>query len=205
MSIRITTPKFRVSFPSVFEPHAAIEGGPLRYSISMIFDKATDLTEMKSACLQAIKAKWGEDKNKWPSDLRKPFRKGSEKTLAGYDDDTVFVRASSEYRPGVLNEYKEPMARAEDLYAGCYARASLNAYAYDKAGNKGVTFGLNNIIKVADGDRLDSRVTAEEDFANVEITEKPKKKKAPKDTRDDDLFSENDAASDIGNDWMDEL
>jgi len=177
---RVITPKFRVSFPQIFEPAAITEGADLKYSISMIFDKDTDIKELKAACKQAIIDKWGENKNKWPSDLKTPFRKGSEKDLDGYDDDSIFARAASNQRPGVLNEYKEPMADASELYAGCYARASVSAYAYDTAGNRGVTFGLNNILKVADGDRLDSHVSAEDDFADIEVAAKPKKEVAKK-------------------------
>lgn len=204
---RVITPKFRVSFPQIFEPAAITEGADLKYSIAMIFDKDTDIKELKAACKQAIIDKWGGNKSKWPSDLKTPFRKGSEKELDGYDDDSTFARAASNQRPGILNEYKEPMAEASELYAGCYARASVNAYAYDTAGNKGVTFGLNNVLKVADGDRLDSRVSAEDDFADIEVAKKSKKKVAKKETKkeaddeiDDTLFENNST----DNSWLDD-
>jgi len=41
---------------------------------------------------------------------------------------------------------------------------SLNAFAYDRAGNRGISLGLNNIQKLADGERLDGRLKAEDDF-----------------------------------------
>lgn len=52
-----------------------------------------------------------------------------------------------------------------EVYSGCYMRATLTAYAYDKGGGKGVSFGLQNLMKVKDGEPLSSRATAENDFA----------------------------------------
>jgi hypothetical protein len=42
----------------------------------------------------------------------------------------------------------------------------MNAYAYDVSGNRGVSFGLGNVQKVADGEALSSRTTAEDDFSD---------------------------------------
>ncbi len=36
--------------------------------------------------------------------------------------------------------------QVQDIVSGDYGRVSLNAYAYDQAGNKGVSYGLNNIM-----------------------------------------------------------
>jgi hypothetical protein len=44
----------------------------------------------------------------------------------------------------------------------------LNAYAYDQAGNKGVSFGLLHIQKVKDGESFGNRTRAEDAFAPVE-------------------------------------
>ena len=41
------------------------------------------------------------------------------------------------------------------VFGGCWARAQVHAYAYDKKGNQGVSFGLNNLQLVPAGDRPD--------------------------------------------------
>jgi hypothetical protein len=43
-------------------------------------------------------------------------------------------------------------------------RAQLRAFSYDSNGNKGVSFALNNIQKLGDGERLDNRQAATDAF-----------------------------------------
>jgi len=161
------TPKFRVSFPAVFQPKS-FQDQPEKYSIVMLFDKKTDLKELKRAAANAAIEKWGP-KEKWPKSLRMPFRDGDEKTdLQGYEG-TIFVSASSKQRPGVIDAKKQPITEEDQsFYAGCYARATLIAFAYDKAGNKGVSFSLQNIQKLADGESFSGRKAAEDEFEEVE-------------------------------------
>lgn len=162
------TPEFRVSFPHVFEAHSGFEGQEPKYSIVMLFPKTTDLKELKRAALNAAVEKFGP-KEKWPKNLRLPFRDGDEKTdLQGYEGHT-FVTASSKQRPGIINGQKVPIAKEDEtFYAGCYARASLIAHGYDKAGNKGVAFTLQNIQKLRDGEPFSGRKKAEDEFDSVE-------------------------------------
>ena len=51
------------------------------------------------------------------------------------------------------------------FYSGCYGRASIRFYAYNQNGNKGVGCGLGNVQKLEDGQPLDGRTTALEDFS----------------------------------------
>ena len=62
---------------------------------------------------------------------------------------------------------KTPMTESTELYSGCYGSASINFFAYNTKGNKGVAAGLNNVIKTRDGERLSGGHTAEEDFADL--------------------------------------
>ena len=50
------------------------------------------------------------------------------------------------------------------MYSGCYANVSVNFYPYNVSGNKGVAAGLNNVQKVADGERLSGASSATDDF-----------------------------------------
>ena len=56
----------------------------------------------------------------------------------------------------------------DEVYCGCKVRATLSVFAYDKAGNRGISFGLNNVQKLGDGERLDGRLRAEDDFEALE-------------------------------------
>lgn len=166
------TPEFRVSFPHVFEPHS-FENQEPKFSIAMLFPKNTDLKELKRAAFNAATEKWGP-KEKWPTNMRMPFRDGDEKAdLMGYPG-TIFVSASSKKsnQPQVIGNKKIdgrfPVLTSEaEFYAGCYARATLIAFAYDKMGNKGVSFSLQNLQKLRDGEAFSGRKDAETEFDEV--------------------------------------
>lgn len=167
------SPKFRVSFPHVFEPHA-FEDQQAKYSIVMLFPRNENLKELQRAVHNAAVEKWGADKAKWPKGLRMPFRDGNEKSdMAGYAN-TIFVSATSKQRPQVIGNKRVdgqfPTLTKEDneFYAGCYARATLIAFAYEKMGNKGVSFSLQNIQKWADGEQFSGRKNAEDEFDDIE-------------------------------------
>lgn len=173
---RVTTPKFRASFPWLFEPQPPMEGsqGEPKYSVVMLFDKAAQASKeykaMRALAEAAIKDRWGD---KVPPNLRNPFRNGSEKAdLEGYGDGVVFVTASSKMQPGVvdakLNRVMSREVGPDGFYAGCFARATVSAYTYDKGGNRGVAFGLQNVQKLGDGEAFSGRVRAEDDFEAAE-------------------------------------
>lgn len=162
------TPEFRASFPHVFKPHTGFEGQEAKFSVVMLFDKKTDLKELKRAAFNAATEKWGP-KDKWPKNFRLPFRDGSEKSdLQGYEN-TIYVTATTKQRPGVVDQKLVPITEEDQsFYAGCYARATLIAFAYDKAGNRGVSFSLQNIQKLRDGEAFSGRKKAEDEFESVE-------------------------------------
>lgn len=166
---KLTTPEFRVSFPSLFEARAAEEGQKAKYSVAMIFRK----TDPALAKLRAAIDKAGRDHfgGAWESvkHMKPTIRDGAEKEkLDGYGPTVVFASASSMRRPGVVGPDLAPILDASDIYAGCFGRATLVPYAYDKKGNKGVALGLRNFQKLRDGDRLDGGTPPEDDFNAVE-------------------------------------
>jgi hypothetical protein len=163
----ILTPRFRVAFPHVFRPNP-FGGGEPKYRLTMVFPKGTDLSALKAAAKAAAEEKWGAN---IPKGLRSPFRDGAEKAhVEGFGPDVIFISASSMQKPGLVDRVAGPDGKpvpieAEtDFYGGCFARATLTAFAYDNSGNKGVSFGLQNIQKLADGPSFTGRRKPEEDF-----------------------------------------
>ncbi len=164
---KVTTPEFRASFADVFSP-SSFSGGDPKFSITMLFDKKTDLTKLKAMARDAAKERWGD---KLPANLRNPFHDGSEKEhLDGYGPDVIFVRASTKTRPGIVDAQRNNIVSAEEFYAGCWARATLTVFCYDNNGNKGVSFGLLNLQKLRDGESFSARVPADEDFDSVDAS-----------------------------------
>ena len=76
----------------------------------------------------------------------------------------MFLNATSNRRPGVINMKKENLEE-DEIKAGDYVRAAINFYAYSNSGNNGVAVGLNNIQKVKNGEALGGTgASAESDF-----------------------------------------
>lgn len=170
-TIRVLTPEFRVSFPSVFAPSAYEKQDP-KYSLTSIFESGTDLSGLQAAVKEAAKDKWGAD---IPSNLKLPFHKGEKKDLKKYPEfkDTIFInmRSNVDRKPGIVDENAEPMADPSKFYGGCYAQAYVTVYAYDKMGN-GVAFGLSTIQKTRDGEPFGAGPNdAEADFAPIRGSE----------------------------------
>lgn len=164
---KVVTPTFRVSFPAVFQAKLNELSGKTEYSIVMLIDKKSDLTGMKKLAADAAREKWGE---KIPQGIRNPFRDGDTEKAGreGYEG-CYFITAKSTQKPGVVDESLQPIINVEDFYPGCYARATVTAYAYDNKGNRGVAFGLQNLQKVKDGEPFSGKTRAEDDFAPVKV------------------------------------
>jgi hypothetical protein len=174
---RLLTPKFRVSFPQVFEK-ASYNNGTPRYSlVGLFFPK--QFTEADKAKWDAIKKKLGEvcveffkkDIKAMQEDrsFKIPFHKGSEKEYQGYGDPDMrfFSMANSKRRPQILDVKGNPITseNAEEFYAGCWARASVNPYAFNNIG-KGLAIGLGNIQKLGDDESFEGFTSAEDDFGD---------------------------------------
>lgn len=174
----LTTPAFRVSYPNVFKPKRNELSNKDEYSLEAVFPKDADLSKLKAAATEAIENKWGKDKNKWPKALRSPFRAQADKIKRDeetgkeflpdpYVDGATYMNLKSTNKPGVVDEQVQPIIDPSKIYPGCWMRATISAYAYDQAGNRGVNFGLQNLQFVKDGDPLGGRTKPEDDFAPV--------------------------------------
>lgn len=168
-SEKVKTPEFRVSFPNLFKARAAEEGQTPKFSVVMLFPKGADLKELKKAAHAACVDAFGKDETKWPKNLRNPFRDQGEKgEYEGYEAGAVFISASSKIKPGVVDSKVQAITDEVEVYAGCYGRATVNAYTYSVKGNTGVSFGLVNFQKTRDGESLTGRTRPEEDFNPID-------------------------------------
>lgn len=169
---KVITGKVRFSFLHVFEPHAMEEGQKKKFSASIIIPKKDKkmiarIEQAIEAALEEGKAKFG---GKIPATYKNPLRDGDTDRP---DDEayknSMFFNANNTTRPGLVDENLDPIIDKEDLYSGCYGRASVNFYAFNVSGNRGVAVGLNNLQKLEDGDKLSGGgASAEEDFGDFE-------------------------------------
>lgn len=179
---RVITPTATVSYPHLATAQPPMGGvGKAKFAVTLVFAPGTDLSEMYKAAEIAAEEKFpGKSKAMIASGaLRMPFRKDA--IAKGYADGSIFINARSEQQPAVVTRFKgtdgKPVAIPQDkirdeVYAGSQARASVSAFGYDSAGNKGVSFALNNLQKVGDGPRIDGRAKAKDEFT-ADLTEAP--------------------------------
>ena len=171
---KFKTPIFRVSFPSVFEATSMQENGPKKYSLAGIWEPGLFTSVEKGlwkaildACDEVSVSAFKKKIAALPANYKRPIRDGEEKAdLGGYGPGKMFATMSSKMRPGLVDIAGHPITDPDDFYPGCYARATVTMYSYNKGGGMGVALGLQNLQKVRDGDRLDSRTDAADDFGD---------------------------------------
>lgn len=172
--LNVITPQGIVSFPKVWEPKAFQPGKEPQYGLILVFDKDTDLSELKRAIKKAVVTKFGEDYKEKKLKLKNPIRNAEEYASYGEPFDVVgrvFFSTNSRSAPGIVDRTAKPIMNRSDFYAGCLARVSVYCHAYDTAGNKGVTLLLNNIQKTGDGKQLAGRMAAEQEFERIDPAE----------------------------------
>lgn len=194
------TPVFRVSFPNVFRAES-YEGSEPKFGLTMIFDKEIDLrvaakhprglpnNSIAKIVKAAIVEKWGADKDKWPKKRWNPIRDGDTDNERNDEslENALYIRASSKTKPGLINARAKEILVEDEFYAGCYAQAEILAYAFDKAGKKGVGIHLLNIQKVKDGKPMSGRRAATEVFGAIESDDDEELSHSDDDEEDDGL------------------
>ena len=168
----ITGVNTRWSYANVWDAKS-INGGAPKFSVSLIIPK--DDTATVNKIKAAIQSAYEEGQSKLKGNgktvpalsiLKTPLRDGD---LERPDDDayadSYFINANSATAPGIVDKACEPILDRSEIYSGVYARASINFYAFNSNGNRGIACGLNNLQKVRDGEPLGGKTSAEDDFA----------------------------------------
>lgn len=167
-STKVVTGVVRLSYANVWEP-VSINGSKPKYSVSLIIpkdDKAT-VDAINRAVENAIKdgaAKFG---GKIPprGSLKLPLRDGDTERDDEAYKGCYFVNANSTTAPQIVDRQVQPILDRGEIYSGCYARVSVNFYAFNSNGNRGIACGLGNIQKIRDGEPLGGKTSAADDFA----------------------------------------
>ena len=168
----ITGPNTTFSYLNCWDPKA-IQGGTPKFSVSLIIPKSDVKTIEKIKA--AIQAAYEEGQSKLKgngksvpalSTLKTPLRDGD---LERPDDEAYknryFINANSVTAPGIVDADRNPIIDRSEMYSGVKGRASINLYAYNVNGNRGIACGLNNLQKISDGTPPGGKSRAEDDFA----------------------------------------
>ena len=168
---KVVTGVVRLSFANVWEPKS-INGGAEKYSVSLIIPKTDDKTigSIQKAIDSAIEEGRGKFGGKIPSKsaLKLPLRVGDSERP---DDEAYagcfFVNANSNTAPEIVDKSLNPILNRSEVYSGVYARVSINFYAFNSNGNRGIACGLGNLQKVRDGEPLGGKTSAADDFTSA--------------------------------------
>lgn len=174
IATKVLTGEVRLSYVNLITPRAAQPNAEPKYSVTLLIPKTDNATLMdinasiKAAYEEGVTKKWGgahpqqkiivhDGDGLRPSGL--PF--GDE--CKGH----WVLTASSKNKPQVVGIDNVNCELApNDIYSGMYARVTINFFAYDTAGSKGVGCGLGNVMKTKDGEPLSGGASAASDFAD---------------------------------------
>lgn len=167
----ITGVNTRWSYANVWDAKS-INGGAPKYSVSLIIPKSDTATVAKIKA--AIEAAYQEGQAKLKGNgksvpplaaIKNPLRDGD---IERPDDEAYkgcyFINANSATAPGIVDADRNPIMDRSEVYSGVYGRASINLYAFNSNGNRGIACGLNNLQKIRDGEPLGGKPRAEDDF-----------------------------------------
>ena len=170
ISAVLVTPIMRASYPSVHKPDTGGEYSKGDYRMDLCIAKADKdkLKPLKQLCLATARKHWKDIKF---NELKTPIKDGDERTgnNAAYED-SIYFNVHSNRKPGIVGPDRAPLDEDQEVYAGCFVRASMVVGTYESTEKvkvkekgktktvtekvKGVTFYLNNVQFVKDGERL---------------------------------------------------
>lgn len=173
----VVTGQVRISYEHLMEPYARNQGDEPKYSCTILLPKSDANTKARiDAAIEAAKQE-GLSKafnGVLPPVLPIPVHDGdgvrpSDGLPFGDECKGCWVfTASSKNKPEIVDLNGNPVINKTEIYSGMYARISLDFFAYNSNGRKGIGCSLCNAQKVSDGEPLTSRSTAAEDFGTAQ-------------------------------------
>ncbi len=164
--IKVVTGKVRFNYVNLLKPKAIVEGAEPRYSVVLLIakkDKKTIL-DIENAIALAIAKGVRTNGADFDDDIRMPLKDGdNEDVMEEVYKNHYYINTTSKYRPGVVDKALKNIDDENEIYSGCYGRASLVFYPYVSVEGTGIGCGLRNIQKLEDGEVLYIN-TAAQDF-----------------------------------------
>jgi hypothetical protein len=188
------TPVASLSYPHLAKAQESTNpNSKAKFSGTLVFsgkDKSV-LAEMEAAARAVLIDKLGEKKGRaFPlfGGKGSAFRTDNAEKYPTIEE-AITVGARSDRKPGLVYRHADPAtitaenprgkpAKVADediedvFYPGVLVKAIVKPYWYDREGNKGIGWALNGIQLWAEGERLDSRVKAEDAFT-ADMSETP--------------------------------
>lgn len=189
-SLKVVTGRVRLGYPKLFKAVASEDGQDPKFSVELLIPKSDTKTVAKiraaqNAAANSEKGKkiFGDTPPVFGSD-KFPHKKWTDTLRDGDDEDEndghpereghwfIGARASEMYKPNVVDKNVDPVTDQSLVYGGVWAIVSMNAFAFDTKGKKGVSFGLNGVQVLGYGEPFGApREKAEDVFEAVAVEE----------------------------------
>lgn len=175
---RVLTDEVRLSYANLVTPrtNSADPNAEPKYSVTLLIPKShTAVKENIDASIEHA-AKEALSKSRGgarPPVMPIPIHDGDGVKTNGmpYGEECKGCRvitASSKNKPEVVHQSDiRTQLAPQDIYSGMYARVTINFFAYNRLGRKGIGCGLGNVMKTREGEPLAGGASAEADFAGI--------------------------------------
>lgn len=175
---KVLTGEVRLSYVNLVAPRANNNDPTAmpKYSVTLLIPKSDTAVKanidasIEAAAQEAQSKKWGGVR---PPVMPLPIHDGDgvreNGTPYGPECKGCWVMtASSKNKPQVVHQSDiNTELLPQDIYSGMYARVTVNFFAYNTAGKRGIGCGLGNVMKTRDGEALAGGASAAADFAGV--------------------------------------
>lgn len=150
----------RLSFPNIFHmskpKKADIQPS---YGANLLFPTCADLKPLEQAVVDVLKEKCPDALSSDPRKkikVKLPFLDQDDMLkYDGYTEGGRYIIATSKTNKPVVVDVKQQIVTEESrIYPGVWAICTVRPFWYDVGVNKGVSFGLQSVMVVADDDSL---------------------------------------------------
>lgn len=171
----LVTGKVRISYEHLLKPYSNQPGQEEKYSATLLIPKSDIATKaaidaaIRDAIEAGVSGKWNGVR---PPQPPTPLHDGDGLRQSGeaYGPECKgcwVMTASSKLKQELVDANLQPILDATAVYSGMYARVSVNFFAYNSAGKKGIGCGLGPVQKLADGEALGGHVSAADAFGSA--------------------------------------
>lgn len=175
IATKVLTGEVRLSYVNLVTPRASKQGADPKYSVTLLIPKTDNATKVdidnsiRAAYEDGVSKKWGGAHPQAKAIVHDGD--GIRQSGLPYGDECKghwVLTASTKNKPQVVGIDNINCELApQDIYSGMYARVTINFFAYDTEGSKGVGCGLGNVLKTRDGEPLSGGASAASDFEGL--------------------------------------
>lgn len=161
-------------FESLFEKTAITRDDEPKYSITVLIPKDSPEVEKLQKEIDSVANEYF--KGNIPKGARTYLMDGDVDKEQEYYNGYYYLTARSSYQPDVIAKYPDGKIESDSeshwndiYYDGIEGYVSLNLYGYDNRKNKGVGYGLGNVLVLCQsGKRMNiGTISAVEDFGDL--------------------------------------